>query len=145
MKNEAVAKLEGLVGTWDLTITDAWFLESRDVKVRGTATVEWLRDAFLYLRSDFPDDHSTWDWVFGRSDPNEQLTMLYHDERGTCRVFRVAFEDGELLMERTDPDFHQRIVGTVGGDRFILRPEASEDAGMTWRKDFDLIFERSTS
>ena len=25
MKNQALAKLEGLVGTWDLTMTDAWF------------------------------------------------------------------------------------------------------------------------
>jgi hypothetical protein len=142
MKNEALAKLDGLVGTWDLTITDAWFLESTDVEVRGTATVEWLRDAFLYLRSDFPDEHSTWDWVIGRSDSNEQLTMLYHDERGTCRVFRVTFENGDLRMERADPDFHQRITGTLGADRFVLRPEASEDEGKTWRKDFDLIFER---
>jgi hypothetical protein len=144
MKNEALAKLDGLVGNWDLTITDAWFLESRDVKVRGTATVEWMRDAFLHLRSDFPDDHSTWDWVLGRSDPNDELTMLYHDERGTCRVFRGSFENGELFLERTDPDFHQRLSGTVSADRFVLRPEASEDGGTTWRKDFDLIFERRT-
>jgi hypothetical protein len=142
MKNEALAQLDGLVGTWDLTITDAWFLDSRDTKVRGVATVEWLRDAFLYLRSDFHDAHSTWDWVFGRSDAAEQLTMLYHDERGTCRVFRVTYEDGELRMERADPDFHQRITGRLAPDRFVLQPEASEDEGRTWRRDFDLVFER---
>jgi hypothetical protein len=41
-----------------------------------------------------------------------------------------------------DPDFHQRFIATVQRDRNEGRREASEDAGRTWRKDFDLIFER---
>lgn len=44
-----------------------------------------------------------------------------------------------------DPDFHQRLVGRVTPDRIDARFEASEDAGATWRKDFDLIFERAGS
>ena len=141
MKNEALSKLEGLVGDWDLTMTDAWFLDSPDIKVHGTATITWLGEAFLYIHSTWPDD-STWDWVIGRSDPHEQLTVLYHDDRGVCRVFRLTLEDGELMMWRDDPDFHQRFVGTVAADRIDARTEASEDFGKTWRKDFDLIFER---
>jgi hypothetical protein len=31
----------------------------------------------------------------------------------------------------------------VAPDRIVGRWEASEDAGATWRKDFDLIFERA--
>jgi hypothetical protein len=46
-------------------------------------------------------------------------------------------------MNRADPDFHQRFISTVGPDRIDGRWEASEDAGTTWRKDFDLIFERA--
>jgi hypothetical protein len=140
-KNEALAKLEGLVGDWDLTMTDAWFLESRDVEVHGEATIEWIGEAFLLFRSTW-DDNSTMTWVIGRSDPHEQLTVFTHDDRGVSRVFRMTFGDGEWLMERADPDFHQRIGGTVEPDRIVLRPEASEDEGKTWRKDFDLIFER---
>jgi hypothetical protein len=30
----------------------------------------------------------------------------------------------------------------VESDRIVSRWEASEDLGKTWRKDFDLIFER---
>jgi hypothetical protein len=33
-------------------------------------------------------------------------------------------------------------VATVESDRIVSRWEASEDLGKTWRKDFDLIFER---
>ena len=142
MKNEALAKLESLVGDWDLTMTDAWFLDSPDIKVRGKATVEWLGDAFIHLHSTWDDD-STISWVIGRSDPHERLTVLAHDSRGVCRVFGMTLEDGELLMERADPDFHQRIAGTVSADRIDARTEASEDEGKTWRKDFDLIFERT--
>lgn len=142
MKNEALAKLEGLVGTWDLTMTDAWFLESPEIKVRGTGTIEWLDDAFLHLRSSW-DDQSTWSLVIGRSDAHERTTVLYHDDRGVCRVFFMTLDDeGAWLMERADPDFHQRFVGTVTADRIDARTEASEDDGATWKKDFDLIFDR---
>jgi hypothetical protein len=45
-------------------------------------------------------------------------------------------------MTREDPDFHQRLISTVESDRITSQVEASEDAGKTWRKDFDLIWER---
>ena len=45
---------------------------------------------------------------------------------------------------REDPDFYQRFTGEFqGDDRIHGAWEASEDEGRTWRKDFDLIFERS--
>lgn len=145
MKNEALAKLDGLVGEWDLTLSDAWFMEPGWVG-QGEATIEWIGEAFLHLRGTFDrDERSTWDWVIGRSDANEQLTVLYHDDRGVCRVFRMTLDDGELMMWRDDPDFHQRFVGKVSADRIDARTEASEDFGKTWRKDFDLIFERRGS
>jgi hypothetical protein len=37
----------------------------------------------------------------------------------------------------------QRFIADVGSDRIAGRWEASEDHGSTWRKDFDLIFERA--
>jgi hypothetical protein len=142
MKNEALAQLEGLVGEWSLMMTDAWFLESREVEVQGTATIEWLGDAFLEMRASLGMDHGTWHWVIGRSDPREQLVLLYHDERGVLRVFDMTFTKGDWTLTREDPDFHQRFIATVEPDRITGRWEASEDAGTTWRKDFDLIFER---
>jgi hypothetical protein len=33
-------------------------------------------------------------------------------------------------------------VGTIEPDRILARTEASDDEGRTWRKDFDLTFER---
>ena len=45
-------------------------------------------------------------------------------------------------MRREDPDFYQRFVATVDGDRILGHWDASEDQGATWRKDVDLTFER---
>jgi hypothetical protein len=142
VRNEAIEQLGDLVGDWKLTMTDAWFLESPEVEVEGSATIEWLGDAFLQLRASLGMDHGTWHWVIGRSDAHERYKLLYHDERGVCRLFDMTFADGQWTLSREDPDFHQRFIGSVEGDRIAGRWEASEDRGTTWRKDFDLIFER---
>ena len=142
MKNDELAKLEGLVGDWDLTLSDAWFMEPGWVG-HGHATVEWIGEAFLHLHGEFErDERSTWDWVIGRSDANERLTVLYHDDRGVCRVFGMTLDGDEWTMLRQDPDFHQRFVGKMSADRIEARTDASEDAGKTWRKDFDITFVR---
>ena len=142
MRNEELAKLEMLVGEWTLTMTDAWFLDSPDIRVSGEATLAWLDDSFLELRGSLGTDQGSWHWVIGRSDAREQLVLLYHDDRGVLRVFDMTFGDGQWTLTREDPDFHQRFIATVADDRIDGRWEASEDAGATWRKDFDLIFER---
>jgi hypothetical protein len=141
MKNEAMAALDVLIGEWKMTMTDAWFLESRDVEVHGSAKFEWLGDAFVVMTSDL-GAVPAWEWVIGRSDSHEKFVVLYHDERGVCRAFDMTFGDGEWSMLREDPDFHQRIVATVEPDRITASADASEDAGQTWRKDLGLIFER---
>ena len=82
--------------------------------------------------------------VIGRSDAQDAFTALYHDERGVCRVFAMAFGDGRWTLEREDPDMWQRFVAEVGTNRIVGRWEASEDHGSTWRKDFDLVFDRLT-
>jgi hypothetical protein len=142
MRNAALQELDGLIGEWKLSMADAWFLETKDVEDAGSATISWLDDAFVVLRGTLGSDQSTWRWVIGRSDAREELVLLYHDERGVCRVFDMTFADGQWTLVREDPDFHQRFIATVEPDRIVGRWEASEDFGTTWRKDFDLIFQR---
>lgn len=144
MRNPAIEALDVLVGDWALTLTDAWFLESRDVRQHGRARCRWLGEAFIELTAEL-EGEPMWHFVFGRSDANEQLVALYHDPRPTSRVFQMTFAGGEWRMERRDPDFHQRFVATVAADRIDGRWDASEDGGATWRKDFSLIFERPST
>ena len=145
MRSPAIDAMDALIGEWSLTLTDAWFLDSPDVRQGGRAVFRWLGEAFIELEAQIEADlagTNTWHFVFGRSDPKERLVALYHDPRPTSRVFDMTFADGHWVMTREDPDFHQRFVATVTADRIDGRWDASEDAGETWRKDFDLIFER---
>jgi hypothetical protein len=48
-----------------------------------------------------------------------------------------------LDLSREDPDMFQRFIADVGPDRIAGRWEACEDHGSTWRKDFDLVFQRA--
>ena len=146
MRNTGLEKLDGLVGEWRTTISDAWFLEPPGTEVPGTATVEWLGESFLVVRSEFGGGvhvHSETSLVIGRSDPSDAYFVLYHDDRGVCRQFAMTFDGEHWTMTREDPDFHQRFIADVETDRIRGRWEASEDQGKTWRKDFDLTFERA--
>lgn len=142
MRNAALERLQPLMGAWTLTLSDAWFLEPRDTVLHGEATIEWLGDGFLVMRSTV-EGNPMWDLVIGYSDPQERYHLLYHDERGVSRAFDMTFDDGRWEWTRADPDFHQRFVGEVSPDRIAGQADASEDAGETWRKDFDLVFTRA--
>ncbi len=147
MRNEAMQRLDVLIGSWRTTLSDAWFLEPPDQEVPGTATIEWLGDAFVVLRWLMTDDTGkpAGDMVIvlGRSDANDAYTALYHDERGVCRVYVMTFDGTHWTLNREDPDMFQRFVAEVGPDRIAGRWEASEDRGATWRKDYDLVFDRA--
>ena len=147
MRNEAMEQLDVLVGSWQATMLNAWFLESLDQTPAGSATGEWIGDAFVVFRWRMEDDVGTATsdmvLVLGRSDANDAYTALYHDERGVCRVFAMTFDGSHWNLSREDPDMFQRFIADVGPDRIAGRWEASEDQGSTWRKDFDLIFERA--
>lgn len=146
MRSEAMEKLDVLVGSWRTTLRNAWFLEPADLEVPGSATVEWLSDAFVVFRWTMEGEvgkaTSEMVLVLGRSDAQDTYTALYHDERGVCRVFAMTFDDARWTLTREDPDMYQRFVADLTPDRIDGRWEASEDRGATWRKDFDLIFDR---
>jgi hypothetical protein len=140
MRNKELEALEALVGNWTLTLSDAWFLEPPGTEVQGSATVDWLGDAFLIVRAQLDGELTL---AIGRSDARDAYVVLYHDDRGVCRVFAMTFDGERWTLEREDPDFHQRFIADVQQDRIDGRWEASEDEGQTWRKDFDLVFERA--
>lgn len=145
MRNTELAKLDGLIGQWTTMMSDAWFLEPPGAEVPGTTIVERLGESLLFVRTQLGEGahHSEMSLVIGRSDPNDAYVALYQDDRGVCRHFAMTFDDGHWTLTRYDPDFHQRFIADVGTDRILGRWEASEDQGETWRKDFDLTFERT--
>jgi len=147
MRNETMAELDALTGSWRTTMSNAWFLEPADLEVPGSAAVEWLSDAFVTFRWTMEGDvgaaTSEQVLVLGRSDARDEFTALYHDERGVCRVFAMTFDGAQWILSREDPDMFQRFIADVTPDRISGRWEASDDQGCTWRKDFDLTFTRT--
>jgi hypothetical protein len=73
MKNKALAALEPLIGEWESTMYNAWFLESMDTKVNGFTTIEHLHDSFVVIRSSSADKKPEDIWVIGYSDPQKNI------------------------------------------------------------------------
>ena len=45
MRNTELEDLDGLVGQWRTTISDAWFLEPAGTEVLGSTVVEWIGES----------------------------------------------------------------------------------------------------
>jgi hypothetical protein len=138
MENKALAALEPLIGEWEYTMYNCWFLESMDTKVKGLTTIERLHGAFVMVRSTDADQKPSDVWVIGYSDPQERYVMFYYDQRGVARIFDGAFEGKRLTFLREDKDFYQKIILTIQPDGLHSIAEASDDKGKTWRKDLEM-------
>lgn len=142
MKNKALTALEPLIGQWEYTMYNAWFLESMDTKVRGFTTIERLHDSFVIIRSSNADKKPEDIWVIGYSDPQKKYQMFYYDQRGVARIFNMTFDGKRLFFWREDEDFYQRMTIDIKSDGLHSVAEASEDKGKTWRKDLEMLHKR---
>lgn len=138
MKNEALAALEPLIGEWEYTMYNCWFLESMDTEVKGFTTIERLNDSLVVIRSTDADKKPSDVWVIGYSDPQEKYEMFYYDQRGVARIFEATFDGKKFIFLRKDPDFYQRMTLEITDDGLHSVAEASDDEGMTWRKDLEM-------
>jgi hypothetical protein len=141
-EDEALKRLEPLIGEWSLVATPAggerWLGEAR-------ASFAWHESgAHLVQRSSFdlpemPDSIS----IIGCDAANGTYYQLYSDVRGVCRVYRMSIGDGQWKLWREGQPFAQRFMARFeNDDRTIVgRWEKAEgDAGYT--TDFDLTYLR---
>jgi hypothetical protein len=142
MNNAGLKALEPLIGEWEFTLYNAWFLESMDTKLQGFTTIERLQDSLVVVRSSDADRKPSDIWVIGHSDPQQKYQLFYYDQRGVARIFELTFDGKQLKFWREDKDFFQRVTIDVEADRLHAVAEASDDQGQTWRKDFDMAYAR---
>ncbi len=140
MKNKALAALEPLIGEWEYTMYNSWFLESMDTKIKGRATIERLDNSFVVLRNTAADKKPEDIWVIGYSDPQEKYQVFYYDQRGVARIFNMTFDGKKLFFWREDNDFYQRVTLEITEEGLHTIAEASEDKGKTWRKDLEMSY-----
>ncbi len=143
--NPALADLAFLAGEWDMEVSNAPFLPTRDDTAHGHVTFAWIEEgAFLVMRqSEQFETPPSARWAIGRDGSGTAFTVLYSDERGVSRVYDMSFSDATWRLWRNDPGFSQRFEGRVSPDRnrIVARWEKSFD-GSTWEHDFDLTYTR---
>lgn len=144
MQNPALSELGVLIGVWRVELTNAEFLDDGGA-ASGTMTVDWLDGAFVVLRSSMDDAGPPASVsVIGRNEERDDYELLYADERGVSRIYRMSFKDHVWIQRREDPGFHQRFEGTIelGDNRIVAAWMKSHDDGTTWEHDFDLTYTR---
>jgi hypothetical protein len=141
---ESLKPLRPLVGIWDTVLR--WSegthrLVGGPVEVPGVARFEWLEGG-SFLHYEFGPSH----WVIGKDDSTSEFTVLYGDDRGVSRVYRMTFARGAWKIWRSAPGFHQRFVGRLASDGRSIQAhwERSTD-GKDWVYDFDLRFTKRPS
>ena len=140
--NPALADLAFLAGTWDMDLSQASFLSDPDATLHSPVTFEWIEQgAALVMRmGNAATPVAT--WVFGRDEADRDYLVLYADDRGVSRVYRMTFSDGTWRMWRDTPEFSQRFDAEVSPGRAEIsgRWQKSFDAGTTWEHDFKVRY-----
>ena len=139
-KNPSLIPLEGLLGTWDVTMSHVALPEP----VTWKASIEWFENAFIIMRwlveHDIPDTVM----IMGRNEnkPDDMYSLLTYDSRGVSRIFDMQFSESVWKFSREDKDFFQRFEGTVKEDSITGKGENSNDSGKTWEHDYTLTYTR---
>ena len=141
--NPALDGLTPLIGEWNIEITNMSFDPNPSAVVRGRASFDWLEGgAFIIQHAQM--DHAAFPRsieVIGPDDEAETYRMLYYDDRGVSRIYRMTFSGGIWTIWRDFPGFHQRFHGTFGEDGKVISAywEKSTD-GSNWEHDFALTY-----
>ncbi len=138
--NPALALLNALIGEWRTVGSHPLF---PGATLRGRVSFDWLDGgAFLTMHSDVeqpgPPSASA---VIGRDDSKETYRMLYFDERGVSRIYKMSLEGSLWKMWRESPGFSQRFTGTLSNDGNTITAlwEKSSD-GSRWEHDLELTY-----
>ena len=83
-------------------------------------------------------------WIIGRDDSDPEYCVLYADDRGVSRVYRMSVSDRTWRMWRERPEFSQRFDAEVSPDQAEINGswQKSVDGGMTWDHDFTFRYNR---
>ncbi len=143
--NPALGDLEPLVGRWRMELYNAAFLPDPDTRVTGSIDIDWIEDgSALRMRQRDSVHPPAAVWIIGRDESESGYWVLYADDRGVSRVYRMSLEDGRWRMWRDTPQFSQRFDARLDPDARTIggRWEKSVDQGATWEHDFNIDYIR---
>ena len=147
-REKALARLEVLVGEWDVTVRFPGQQEPAGETGGGAAPAarslfEWTLDRqFLVQRTEVPvpeaPDSMT---VISADEDTGGYTQHYYDSRGVARIYKMTLDGETWKLRRDAPGFWQRYSGQVSPDGTVIAGawEASAD-GRDWKRDFGLTY-----
>jgi len=139
---DALKLLEPLVGEWTMRAQPPggapWPGEA-------SMTIEWHDSrAHLVQRStvempEAPNGIS----VIGCDAANGTYSLLYSDDRGVCRIYKMSIDAWAWRLWRTGKPFAQRFLGRFAdnGETIVGRWETGLEDG-TWVTDFDITYRK---
>ncbi len=82
--------------------------------------------------------------IIGRDHSDPDYYVLYADDRGVSRVYRMSFSERTWRMWRETPEFSQRFdaVVSLGQAEITGSWQKSVDGGQTWEHDFTVRYSR---
>lgn len=146
--NPALADLAHLVGRWRMELYNAAFLPDRDHRVAGSFEIDWMEDgSALVMRQGDSAHPPAATWIIGRDEHEPDYLVLYSDDRGVSRIYRMSFEELRWAMWRDTREFSQRFNALVDPEMQAIRGrwEKSTDQGATWEHDFNIDYFREGS
>lgn len=142
--NPALAPLQFLLGAWEMELSEAAFLPAPDARVHSPVIFEWIDQGAALLMRMGGAGTPTAAWIIGRDESDPDYYVLYADDRGVSRVYRMSFSDRTWRMWRDTPAFSQRFDAEVSPDQAEITGswQKSVDGGQTWEHDFTVRYSR---
>lgn len=144
--NPALDDAARLVGDWQMDIYNASFLPEPESRVVGSAKIEWIEDgSALVIRQGNWAHPPAAAWIIGRDENEPEYLVIYADDPGISRIYRMTLEGTHWEIWRESPEFTQRFSAEIDPDGQDIRGrwEKSTDRGITWEHDFNLDYVRS--
>lgn len=146
MHNPALEGLASLIGSWNTDLYGASFLPDPDTHIPGAVNVDWIQDgAAIAIRQGDNANPPAAVWIVGKDDDLDEFHVLYSDDRGVSRHYRMSFDSPNWELWRSAPDFSQRFTAVFSSDGNTARGawKKSFDNGDTWEHDFNLDYIRN--
>src|SRR5437660_333691 len=144
----ALSDLAPLVGTWNLVVWGGSFLPDPLERVdAGQVHFKWIEDAaaLAILIGGGDNASPAARMIIGGDQDEDHYTVLYSDDRGVARVYRMSF-DGQLWqMWRDNPSFAQRFEASLSddGSRMTGHWAKAVDGG-PMEHDFNVEYSRTS-